>query len=139
MGRRKKEDIDIDNGNNVVVEETVSSGNTDRDVSEAPIGENAEGIEERIISEYNKKIGNIVEGSEFEKNVKKKHCVNEVISNRIGNKIMYFERVISRKRFKKLLMSEGYNRKEIDTIMAMEYMDKGYFIVEDYEYWRSVK
>lgn len=76
---------------------------------------------------------------EFERAVFIKECTNKVILERTEGRIMYTERILSRRRFKKMLIEEGYRRKEIDIIMGLEYGNKGYFVLEDYKYWKDVK
>lgn len=48
-------------------------------------------------------------------------------------------RIISRKRFKKLLYSIGYGRKEAGNIIELEYESKGYYDLDDFNYWRNVR
>lgn len=46
-------------------------------------------------------------------------------------------KLISRKRFKKLLCSVGYDRKTIEKIIGVEYKSKGRYDLDDFMYWRS--
>lgn len=48
-------------------------------------------------------------------------------------------RIISRKRFKKLLYSVGYGRNEAEEIIEVEFKSKGYYDIDDFNYWRNVR
>lgn len=48
-------------------------------------------------------------------------------------------KLISRKRFRKLLLSSGYDRITIEKIIDIEYKSKGFFDLDDFRYWEGLK
>lgn len=46
---------------------------------------------------------------------------------------------ISRKRFKKLLQSIGYQRNEIEEIIKVEWICKKHYTIHDFYYWKNYK